>query len=130
MAKKETKEKLPDNVLVLSNGDKIYFATEFKGKHHLALQQTISTAISSNPVIDDNGKVVSKTEINMKEYQKQVINVFPFLVDKMEDKEGKAIEPSVDYYMEADFDDAAAIYNKTFALITNRREKKNRNKPN
>lgn len=122
--KKEIQNKLPENVLVMSNGDKIYFCTEFKGKHHLALQQTVSNAISTNPVIGEGGKIENKTKIDMKEYQQQVVNVFPYLVDKLEDKDGKPKEPSVEYYMEADFDDAAAIYDTVFALITNRRNNK------
>lgn len=117
MASKKTKEKLPSNVLELGNGDKIYFAEVMKGKHYLALQKTVSRAIKSKPVISDDGQVVSKTEVDMEMYQEEVINVFPYLVDKIIDKDGNEKEASVEYYMESDFDDARTIYTFVFRLI-------------
>lgn len=116
--KKQEKETLPSNVLELGNGDKIYYAEEMKGKHYLALQKTVSKAITAKPVIDEHGKIVNKTEVDFEEYQTQVINVFPFLVDKIVSKDGKIIEPSVEYYMESSFEDAKTIYTFTFQLIT------------
>lgn len=117
-SKNNDKKELPANVLALSNGHKIYFAEEMKGKHYLALQKTVSKAITSKPTIDEKGKIVSKTEVDMEEYQTQVINVFPFLVDKIEDKDGKEVVPSVEYYMESNFQDAKDIYTFVFSLIT------------
>jgi len=124
--KKQTKkvEQLPSNVVALSNGDKVFFTKEMLGKHHLAMQKTVSKAMKSKPTITEKGEIKNKVEIDIAEYEEQLVNLFPALVEKIEDKEGKPLEIDVNYYLNSRFEDARLLYSKIMETVANARSTK------
>lgn len=121
MAKKKQEQQLPDTTLELSNGHKVYFTDEMKGKHHLAMQRTVAKSMKSKPVISNDGKITDKTEVDLDKYQEELVNLFPHLVEKIEDEKGQEIEPSVEYYLNATFNDAKKLYSKVMELVASTR---------
>lgn len=123
-AKAKEVKKLPENALELSNGDTIYFIEELTGRQHLAMQQTVSRAFKSKPVIGKNGQVEGKIDMDHERYQREIVNMFPHVVSKMTDKDGNKIEPSVDYYLDSHFEDARKIFNSVFRILNTRFDSK------
>lgn len=104
--------------LVLSNGDQLFFPKSLKGKHYRAFQGTVATAIKAKQVMNEKtGEIETKADIDDIKYANEVVNAFPYFVDKIISKSGEEIVPTVDYYDNLDFKDASTVYLKLQNLL-------------
>lgn len=112
----------------LSNNHTIYFAEKLKGKHYLALNQGIGSmlGIDAEKMVT-NPSAPKLEKMDMGQYFKSVIELFPVFVDRIDDEHGNDVIPTMEYYYELDYSDADLVYQKLAETLNQVQQKKIKN---